>query len=414
MGASLRSDIMATIAILVLACIAAVSAKTYFKEEFGAGWEDRWVVSDWKKSEGQAGTWDVTAGDWYGDAEADKGLHTSEDARFYAISAKHEDFSNKDKPLVIQFSVKHAQKIDCSGGYMKLFPAGTNQEKLHGGADEDKYNIMFGPDICGTGTKKVHVIFNYKGQNLLTKKDIKCETDELTHLYTLIVKPDNTYIVNIDQKEVASGSLFDDWEFLKPKTIKDPAISKPKDWVDEKKIDDPEEKKPDGWDDIPKQVSDPEASKPEDWDDEDDGEWEPPMIDNPEYKGEWKAKKIDNPDYKGEWEHPMIDNPDFVDDPLVYSYESFAVAAFEIWQVKAGSIFDNVIITDRIEEADALAKSTFLANKDGEKKMYDKIQEEKRAKEEEERKKAEEASAADEDEEDEDDDDDEEKTKDEL
>merc|ERR1711975_62611 len=143
-----------------------------------------------------------------------------------------------------------------------------------------------------------------------------------------------------------------------------------------------------------------EASKPEDWDDEDDGEWEPPMI--------------DNPDYKGEWEHPMIDNPDFVDDPLVYSYESFAVAAFEILQGKAGSIFDNVIITDSIEEADALAKSTFLANKDGEKKMYDKIQEEKRAKEEEERKKAEEASAADEDEEDEDDDDDEEKTKDEL
>merc|ERR1711907_557753 len=369
---SLRSDIMATIAILVLACIAAVSAKTYFKEEFGAGWEDRWVVSDWKKSEGQAGTWDVTAGDWYGDAEADKGLHTSEDARFYAISAKHEDFSNKEKPLVIQFSVKHAQKIDCGGGYMKLFPAGTNQEKLHGGADEDKYNIMFGPDICGTGTKKVHVIFSYKGQNLLVKKDIKCETDELSHLYTLIVHPDNTYIVNIDQKEVASGSLFDDWDFLKPKTIKDPAISKPKDWVDEKKIDDPE------------------------------------------YKGEWKAKKIDNPDYKGEWEHPMIDNPDFVDDPLVYSYESFAVAAFEIWQVKAGSIFDNVIITDSVEEADAFAKSTFLANKDGEKKMFDKIQEEKRAKEEEERKKAEEASAADEDEEDEDDDGDEEKTKDEL
>merc|ERR1711998_541196 len=123
-----------------------------------------------------------------------------------------------------------------------------------------------------------------------------------------------------------------------------------------------------------------EASKPEDWDDEDDGEW--------------KAKKIDNPDYKGEWEHPMIDNPDFVDDPLVYSYESFAVAAFEIWQVKAGSIFDNVIITDSLEEADAFAKDTFLATKDAEKTMYDKIQEEKRAKEEEERKAAEEASAS--------------------
>lgn len=29
-----------------------------------------------------------------------------------------------------------------------------------------------------------------------------------------------------------------------------------------------------------------------------DGEWEPPQIDNPDYKGEWKPKQIDNPDYK--------------------------------------------------------------------------------------------------------------------
>merc|ERR1711998_151179 len=203
----------------------------------------------------------------------------------------------------------------------------------------------------------------------LTKKDIKCETDEFTHLYTLIVKPDNTYIVNIDQKEVASGSLFDDWEFLKPKTIKDPAISKPKDWVDEKKIDDPEEKKPDGWDDIPKQVSDPEASKPEDWDDEDDGEWEAPMIDNPEYKGPWEA--------------PMIDNPDFVDDDQVYAFDSFGVAAFEVWQVKAGTIFDNVFIGDSFDEAKAFAEATFSANKDGEKKMFDELKEaEKKAEEE--------------------------------
>jgi len=32
--------------------------------------------------------------------------------------------------------------------------------------------------------------------------------------------------------------------------------------------------------------------KPEDWDDEMDGEWEPPMIDNPEYKGEWKPRQV--------------------------------------------------------------------------------------------------------------------------
>lgn len=37
-----------------------------------------------------------------------------------------------------------------------------------------------GPDICGPGTKKVHVIFTYKGKNLLTKKDIRCKVREFS------------------------------------------------------------------------------------------------------------------------------------------------------------------------------------------------------------------------------------------
>lgn len=40
---------------------------------------------------------------------------------------------------------------------------------------DSAYNLMFGPDICGPGTKKVHVIFNYKGKNLLIKKDVRCK-----------------------------------------------------------------------------------------------------------------------------------------------------------------------------------------------------------------------------------------------
>ena len=64
---------------------------------------------------------------------------------------------------------------------------------MHG---ESEYNIMFGPDICGYSTKRVHVIFNYKGENHLIKKDVKCKDDEGTHIYTLIVSPDNTYKVS--------------------------------------------------------------------------------------------------------------------------------------------------------------------------------------------------------------------------
>ena len=58
------------------------------------------------------------------------------------------------------------------------------------------YSIMFGPDICGYSTRKIHVIITYKGKNYLIKKDLKAETDALTHVYTLVIKPDNSYAVS--------------------------------------------------------------------------------------------------------------------------------------------------------------------------------------------------------------------------
>ena len=75
---------------------------------------------------------------------------------------------------MVQFSVKHEQEIDCGGGYVKVFSSDLDQKSMHG---DSAYHIMFGPDICGYSTKKVHVIFNYKGKNLLTKKEIRCKVN---------------------------------------------------------------------------------------------------------------------------------------------------------------------------------------------------------------------------------------------
>lgn len=83
-----------------------------------------------------------------------------------------------------------------------------------------------------------------------------------------------------------------------------------------------------------------------------DGEWEPPMIDNPEFKGEWKPKDIPNPAYKGKWIHPEIDNPEYKHDDKLYLYENIGAVGFDLWQVKSGTIFDNIIITDSAAEAD--------------------------------------------------------------
>jgi hypothetical protein len=40
------------------------------------------------------------------------------DARHFAISAKFPQFSNKNRTLVVQYSIKFEQDIECGGGYI--------------------------------------------------------------------------------------------------------------------------------------------------------------------------------------------------------------------------------------------------------------------------------------------------------
>merc|ERR1712194_730675 len=159
----------------------------------------------------------------------------------------------------------------------------------------------------------------------------------------------------IDEEKIYEGSIKEDWEVLKPKEIADPEDKKPDDWSDEAMIDDPEDKKPDSWVEE-KQMVDSDAKKPDDWDDEEDGDWEAPMKDNPAYKGDWYVKRISNPAYKGAWEANKIANPEYVDDDALYKYSEFGFIGFDLWQVKGGTIFDNVIITDDAAEADVFAQ----------------------------------------------------------
>jgi len=368
--------------LLLCALFGAAVSEVFFDEKFddGEAWEERWVQSGHKGDE--SGKFVLTAGKFYGDAEKDQGLQTSQDARFYGLSAKHTAFSNKDKPLVVQFTVKHEQNIDCGGGYVKMFDCALDQADMHG---DSPYNVMFGPDICGPGTKKVHVIFSHKGKNHLIKKDIRCKDDVFSHLYTLILNPDGSYEVLIDNEKAESGTLQEDWDFLPPKMIKDPEAKKPEDWDDRAKIDDPEDSKPEDYD-KPEHIADPDATKPEDWDDEMDGEWEPPMIDNPDFKGEWKPRQIDNPAYKGKWVHPMVPNPEYDADEVkeIGKYKEFCTIGFDLWQVKSGTIFDNVLVTDDPEHAKKVGEETWAVTKEGEKKMKEEQDEEEKKKAEEE------------------------------
>ncbi|KAJ6810946.1 calreticulin-3-like [Iris pallida] len=216
-------------------------------------------------------------------------IQTYPDAKHYAISAKIPEFSNKDRTLVVQYSIKFEQDIECGGGYIKLMSGYVNQKKFGG---DTPYSLMFGPDLCGTQTKKLHLILSYQGQNYPIKKDLQCETDKLTHVYTFILRPDATYSLLVDNRERESGSMYTDWDILPPRKIKDVNAKKPKDWEEREYIDDPNDVKPEGYDRIPAEILDPKAKKPDSWDEDEDGIWRPPKIPNPNIEEHGNVRRL--------------------------------------------------------------------------------------------------------------------------
>ncbi|KAL8850453.1 MAG: hypothetical protein Q9221_004595 [Calogaya cf. arnoldii] len=386
--------------------------KAPFFEQFTDDWDSRWQPSHAKKQDSKTdedwayvGEWAVEEPHVLKAIDGDKGLVVKNPAAHHAISAKFDKkIDNKGKTLVVQYEVKLQNGLECGGAYMKLL---RDNKELH--ADEfsnaSPYVIMFGPDKCGA-TNKVHFIFQHKNPKTgeYEEKHLKsppmARIVKTTSLYTLIVKPDQTYEIRIDGEKQKEGSLLDDFTpSVNPeKEIDDPNDKKPEDWVDEARIADPEATKPEDWDedapyevldeeatkpddwleDEPTMIPDPEAEKPEDWDDEEDGDWipptvpnpkceeasgcgkwEPPMKRNPEYKGKWTAPYIDNPAYKGVWKPQKIANPDYYEDNSPANFEPMGAIGFEIWTMQSDILFDNIYIGHSIEDAEKLKTETY-------------------------------------------------------
>uniref|UniRef100_I2CQT1 Calnexin n=1 Tax=Nannochloropsis gaditana (strain CCMP526) TaxID=1093141 RepID=I2CQT1_NANGC len=320
-----------------------------------------------------------------------------------------QDFT--DQALVFQYEVKMEEPLQCGGAYMKLLGEGAvaAPDALD---NETPYVIMFGPDKCGA-TNKVHFILRH--QNPITgeweEKHAQgvpaVKTDKKSHLYTLVIRPDNTFEILIDNVVEKKGSLLTDMDppVNPPEMIDDPTDSKPQDWVDEAKIPDPTASKPEDWDedapatipdmdvskpegwldDAPEMVPDPEASKPEDWDEEEDGAWEAPLVlnpaceegpgcgewkrptkPNPAYKGKWFAPLIDNPAYKGVWAPRQVPNPSFFRDEHPHNIPSLAGVAIEVWTTNRGLRFDSIYLGKDPAHAAAHATRTWKVKYDAE------------------------------------------------
>ncbi|KAJ1731539.1 hypothetical protein LPJ72_003884 [Coemansia sp. Benny D160-2] len=373
-------------ALTTLAALASSAlARVYFEETFSSPES----IDNFKPSKvrDDIGSIKVSNGKWYGSEEHAAGLQLVDDARFYAYAAKlKRPFNSKGKDFIVQFTVKYEQDIDCGGAYLKLLPPTLEPEKFDG---DSEYEIMFGPDICGSTNRRVHAIINYNNTNNQIEKVIQPRGDQLSHQYTFWIKADKTFEIRIDNKVQEEGKIEDFWKVLPDKQVPDPDAKKPEDWVDgPAMIEDPEDKKPEDWVDGPATLPDPDAKKPEDWDDDMDGDWEAPVIANPDYKGEWKPRSIKNPEYKGEWTAPLVDNPDYDEDEDLAVF-NVGYVGLDIWTVKAGTIFSNILITDDFDYASQFGNTTWAENVEGEiaaKKAIDdeeakKLEEERKAKE---------------------------------
>nr|ABK21774.1 unknown [Picea sitchensis]ACN40066.1 unknown [Picea sitchensis] len=67
----------------------------------------------------------------------------------------------------------------------------------------------------------------------------------------------------------------------------------------------------------------------------------------------------------------MIDNPDFKDDPELYVFPSLKYLGIELWQVKSGTLFDNILVSDDPEYAKKVAEETWGKHKDAEKEAFE-------------------------------------------
>ncbi|KAJ2841452.1 hypothetical protein GGI22_007886, partial [Coemansia erecta] len=232
-------------ALTTLAALASsVLGRVYYEETFSRPESiDKFKPS---KARDDIGTIKISNGKWYGSEEHAAGLQLVDDARFYAYTAKlKRPFNTKGKDFIVQFTVKYEQDIDCGGAYLKLLPPTLEPEKFDG---DSEYEVMFGPDICGSTNRRVHAIINYNNTNNQIDKVIQPRGDQLSHQYTFWVKPDKTFEIRIDNKVQEEGKIEDFWKVLPDKQIPDPDAKKPEDWVDgPAMIEDSEDEKPEEW-----------------------------------------------------------------------------------------------------------------------------------------------------------------------
>lgn len=334
--------------------------------------------------------------------------------RKHAISYQFpRPYYSSNKTFVLQYEFRAQHSFTCSGAYIKLFDEKNFEpEKMD---NETSWAIMFGPDRCGT-KQIVQLIFRFynpilkRFQERSIKNPPKFQFDYFTHLFTLVIRTDNTFSIFVDNTLIHNGNLLKDFDppIAPPERYPDVNDKKPDNWVDLPVIIDPNSTKPDDWNESePYMIPDPNSKsyhancnenlekfipnhnsvRPKYWDESILGIWEPPLVPNPQYnkdcgklypqmqknpryKGKWYPNTIPNPNYKGEWKQRTIPNKYYYPVKKPYYLPPITGMGFEIWSVNRELAFSNILIGNDEEEILEWNSRDFLIRKQEQIKSY--------------------------------------------
>lgn len=372
--------------------------KVFYYETFDSpDVTSRWIQSEDKKYDGD---WGI--GDTYPPQarEHEKALIQKTRNTHLAISTKFKKpLVSKNRSLIIQYEFRAQHSFTCSGAYMKLF-TGSNFDPLKMN-DQTPWVILFGPDRCSS-KQIIQLIFNLynpklqKMQERVLVDPPRFPIDYFNHIYTLIIRPTNTYSILIDNTVVKEGSLLNDFNppIAPQEFVYDPNDRKPADWVDNKFIFDydytpstvdpmiPEFiEAPLGWKrNEPELIPDPDAVEPKGWNKKLFGEWKPPLVKNPKCKigcGRFSLPLIPNPNYEpkkpyklnpnytGPWKPRKIPNPDYYKVPSPSQLPSISGLGFELWCTNKELAFTNILIAFDEDEIIKWNGQDFAPRKNG-------------------------------------------------
>ena len=361
----------------------------FFYETFEHFEESNWSTSSNKKYEGE---WSVSQSFPPQGRDNETVLMQLERNKHYAISTPfNKPLVFNGKTLIFQYEFRAQHSFTCSGAYMKIFSSKNfDPTKMN---DKTQWTILFGPDRCGEKQeiKLIFNLFNPKKKEMEERVLInppRFPVDYANHLVTLIIRPNATFEIRLDNTQARAGSLCDDFNppICPKQFVYDRNDRKPKDWDDNEYIYDysvkkPESlnenepetivdeksQKPDEWrEDEPEMIPDFRAKEPDYWDESLLGEWKPPLIKNPKCrKGcgkyfrpfiknpnhkEWSYPLIKNPNYKGKWMPKKIPNPNYYHVSNPSQLPTLTGLGFEIWCTNKLLAFTNILVAFNEEE----------------------------------------------------------------